>query len=314
MNIRKMTMAAALLVAGFSTQAAELTLYQHQDFGGSRLTLRGQTPNVGDHGFNDQTSSIAVRSGRWLLCTDAGFKGHCAEFAPGDYPRLDGRFNNRISSAREIGARGEWRGRDRDRDRDDQVAGGAIKFFSERAFHGRSQDMQRDHADFREFRYNDRAASIVVTRGVWELCTDAGYRGRCRLYGPGHYEDLEPGMSGRISSGRLVRPTAAAPAPDWRGDRHARNDDTARRWSNDSSVQLYSMMQFSGASRAYTHDVPNLHNVGFNDVAQSIIIHGGDWELCSDAGYGGNCTILRPGAYAELGALAANLSSLRRVR
>ena len=67
MKTFKTSMAALLLggAAALSAQAAELTLYQHHQFGGNQLTLRGYSPNITNYGFNDQTSSIVVRSGRW---------------------------------------------------------------------------------------------------------------------------------------------------------------------------------------------------------------------------------------------------------
>ena len=43
-----------------------------------------------------------------------------------------------------------------------------------------------------------------------------------------------------------------------------------------------------------------------------MIVHGGTWELCTDAGYGGNCR-LRAGRYPNLG-FGQQVSSLRRMQ
>jgi hypothetical protein len=29
--------------------------------------------------------------------------------------------------------------------------------------------------------FNDRASSIAINRGVWEVCVDANFRGRCEI-------------------------------------------------------------------------------------------------------------------------------------
>jgi hypothetical protein len=51
--------------------------------------------------FNDRTSSIVIREGRWEFCDDAGYRGQCMVLGPGEYPSLD-RLNDRISSMRRV--------------------------------------------------------------------------------------------------------------------------------------------------------------------------------------------------------------------
>ncbi|HEX6362516.1 MAG TPA: beta/gamma crystallin-related protein, partial [Albitalea sp.] len=171
MNTMHRSLAAiAVSLAGLSAGAAgaaEITLYEQRHFGGDGVTLHQRTPHVGR--FNDRASSVLVRSGRWELCTDADFRGHCAEFGPGEYAVLDRAFNNRVSSAREVGHEGR---------RAERHAGrGAVTFFSQPGFGGRSFGVQGDAPDFSHRGYNDRAASMIVSDGVWEVCTDADYAG-----------------------------------------------------------------------------------------------------------------------------------------
>ena len=291
MNLRKIgRVAAAWLaasVASASALAAEMTLYQHQGFKGEQLTLRGQAANVGQYRFNDKASSVVVRSGRWLVCTDAGFKGRCAELVPGEYPALEGQFNDRISSARAIAGRGM------DSHRQDER--GAIKFFDQTVFRGRAMDLQNAVSDFRQRGYNDRASSIIVARGVWELCSGTGFGGNCRLYGPGRYADLGPGMANRVSSARQVHAQAG------------------RRWNTHSGIELYTAPAFRGQAKTVASQVRNLSGSGFNDRVGSLVVNAGEWELCTDAGFAGACTVFGPGAYANLGWLSAQLSSVRQL-
>jgi hypothetical protein len=58
--------------------------------------------NLDGTGFNDRASSLRVEGGYWLFCSDAGFRGTCRTFGPGDYPTLPPGLNNQISSGRRI--------------------------------------------------------------------------------------------------------------------------------------------------------------------------------------------------------------------
>ena len=64
--------------------------------------------------------------------------------------------------------------------------------------------------------FNDRAASAVVERGLWEVCEDAYYQGRCVTLRPGQYPSLGSlDLTNRISSVRPVpgMPHYSAPQP-----------------------------------------------------------------------------------------------------
>jgi hypothetical protein len=305
---RTLTGAALLLgslVAG-AAGAAEITLYERTNFGGGQISVRGLAPNITTHGFNDRASSLVVHSGRWQVCTDADFRGHCAELGPGEYATLDRAFDNRISSAREVGTYGPTGG-----ERD--ARHGIVKFFAQPSFGGRSLDLQDDTADFRQRRYNDRAASLIVAEGVWEVCTDAGYAGECRRYGPGRYADLGHGMDGRISSARVVRGTGPVPV-DMRGGRGHEHEAVGRRRDGADGVRLFAERHFGGESRRFDRDVWNLETHGFNDRARSMVVDTGRWEVCTDAEFGGRCREVGPGSYAQLRGMNGMLSSLRRVR
>jgi len=52
--------------------------------------------------------------------------------------------------------------------------------------------------------FNDRASSLIVEHGRWQVCEDARFQGRCVVLGPGNYPQLASmGLNERISS---VRP------------------------------------------------------------------------------------------------------------
>lgn len=212
--------AAVLALSSHAASAGELTLFADSDFRGARVTLGRDEPDLNRAGFNDRVSSIVVRSGVWELCEHAGFRGNCVEFGPGEYRNLP-RFNDAISSVREVrrgGAgrdrdwrddrderrgddrRGDYRGDYRGDDRDDR--GGAVQLFAGPRFQGPDISLSGDARMLNDF--NDRTSSIIVREGRWEFCDDANFRGQCVIYGPGRYAFLDQ-MNGRISSLRRVR-------------------------------------------------------------------------------------------------------------
>jgi hypothetical protein len=86
------------------------------------------------------------------------------------------------------------------------VAGTAsadLILYGQENFGGRSFSIDREVRDLDRTRWNDRASSMVVQRGSWEICTDSHFRGNCRVVGPGNYPNLG-GFGDKISSARQV--------------------------------------------------------------------------------------------------------------
>jgi hypothetical protein len=56
-----------------------ITVYARRNWQGRSQRLDGVTPNLAPLGLNDHIRSIRIdrRSGPWLVCEDANFRGHC---------------------------------------------------------------------------------------------------------------------------------------------------------------------------------------------------------------------------------------------
>jgi len=80
-----------------------------------------------------------------------------------------------------------------------------------------------------------------------------------------------------------------------------------------AQVTFYEGVGFRG--RAFTTDKPvrNFQRSGFNDRASSVVVDGGRWEVCEDAGFEGDCVVLRPGSYESLArmGMSKRISSVR---
>jgi hypothetical protein len=153
--------------------------------------------------------------------------------------------------------------------------------------------------------FNDRAESILIREGLWEVCTDANYRGRCVQLAPGEYRSLSKELTRSISSLREVarapaRPVAApAPAPP-----HGR-----------PVAMLYSDPNFGGRELLIDDQVvANLADLGFYARPASMRIVGGFWLFCTETNFQGTCLTFGPGEYPRLsGDVASRISSGHRV-
>src|SRR5258705_6135758 len=93
-----------------------------------------------------------------------------------------------------------------------------IPFYEGEGFGGRAFTADKPIGNFERFGFNDRASSVIVDRGRWEVCENAGFGGRCVVLRRGNYDSLRAmGMNNRISSvrpvGERVRVEAEAPQP-----------------------------------------------------------------------------------------------------
>jgi uncharacterized protein YcfJ len=80
-----------------------------------------------------------------------------------------------------------------------------VTFYEGEDFHGRAFTTNRQQPDFRRYGFNDRASSVVVDSGRWEVCEDEGYGGRCVVLRQGSYDSLKRmGVNNRVSSVRRV--------------------------------------------------------------------------------------------------------------
>ena len=53
--------------------------------------------------------------------------------------------------------------------------------------------------------FNDRASSVTIRGGSWQLCSDSYYRGQCVTLGPGDYNSLgQMGLNNAVSSLREI--------------------------------------------------------------------------------------------------------------
>ena len=218
---------AGIAFAG-AASAAEMQIFTQPNFAGNSKTFSQDATSLQGSGVFDQSKSVVVRSGRWQVCSQPNYQGDCQVLERGQYASLPQQLNGRIESVREVTqvaeaerySRWSWEGngwreranwqearRARDeyyaqrnngygRDRDNGNYGhdngyaygnrGALVLFAE----GNSTRYSRDVDNFNRTPYRDGAERMVIREGVWEVCALPDYRGLCRTFEPGMYQNL----------------------------------------------------------------------------------------------------------------------------
>lgn len=202
MSIETKLVAAALAVLCASAASAQITLYGREHFRGRVVSANEVVPDLKGTGLDDRVSSLSIRSGMWQLCSEPNFRGSCVSAGPGDYATLNliG-LDTSIASVRRMSAVAE-------RLATAPVAEGVV-LFEGPSFAGRSLAIEGPTE--RLDRFNDRARSMIVYDGQWELCEQDRYRGDCATFGPGRHANLGR-FAGELSSLRpLEARTSGAP-------------------------------------------------------------------------------------------------------
>ncbi|MEP7205937.1 MAG: beta/gamma crystallin-related protein [Casimicrobiaceae bacterium] len=178
------------------------------------------------------------------------------------------------------------------------AATGQITFYERPDFRGRTFTTYDAIRDFTRYGFNDKAASVVVRDGAWQVCTDAEFRGECVTLNPGRFPTLiSMGIKNRVSSLRPLGGSAPPPGADR------------------PSIVLFGRPGMRG--RSVTIDQPIVRDfarLGFDERASSLRVDQGYWLLCSDPDFEGECRTFGPGEYAELPPMLADrVSSARRI-
>ena len=184
------------------------------------------------------------------------------------------------------------------------VSAAELTLFEHDRFNGRRFAVHGSVNNLADAGFNDRASSIIVGSGTWQVCDDAYFRGNCVTLQPGEYPSLKQvGMNDRISSAREL------------GSWGHRESSGGGNWGEGVRAVLYEGPNFSGRSYVITsNSLSNLGGTGFNDRASSLRVEQGYWLFCSDADYSGECLTFGPGEYPTLPPHLNNrISSARRI-
>ena len=167
-----------------------------------------------------------------------------------------------------------------------------IVLYDMQGYGGQSVRITGDTRNLTSMRFNDRASSLRIVSGTWEICVHENYGGECIIY---NNDERDLGrFSNQFTS---LRPAA----PGLEGGRGGRR----------GSLTLYSGPNYTGRSVTLDHEEPNFARIGFNDLARSARYDGRrSWRVCQHANFDGACMEVDGDIPSIGGGMAAQISSV----
>ncbi|MCC7326181.1 MAG: beta/gamma crystallin family protein [Burkholderiales bacterium] len=176
-----------------------------------------------------------------------------------------------------------------------------VTLFQNEDFNGPRYTANGSVSDLSRVGFNDRASSMKIRGGSWQVCADSFFRGQCVTLNAGSYRSLSTiGLDNQVSSLREV---------GWGGG--AGGGNASGGGSGRTSIVLFEHAGMTGRSYTLTGATPDLGGTGFNDRAMSAIVTGGKWQVCTDADFQSTCEVFGPGQHGNLAAVTSRASSAR---
>jgi hypothetical protein len=305
--------ALAGLGAAGSTWAQEVELYDQGRFRGTRLRLSSDTPDLAAYGMGGGVGSVVVKSGDWEFCTTPRYGGACITVGPGRYDELPPALRGKVASLRRASMAPVAAAQPPARVLPPPIQAPAtlpgndpLVLFDGRPGTGRSLPLNGAMPRLGQAGFNDAVTWVTVRRGEWQLCEHEDFRGECITLGPGTHE-LPGRFSRTVSSVRpLGLPNGGMAAPVAGNPWLRPHSDVGS-----DAVVLFEHANFEGRQLGISSTVARLGDLGFNDMASSVIVRRGRWQLCEHADFGGQCLVLGPGRHALETVFNDRASSIR---
>ena len=147
--------------------------------------------------------------------------------------------------------------------------------------------------------FNDRASSVRVVSGIWELCEHDGFGGRCVTVSRDEPSLRRLNFNDTLSSVRSLT-----------GRREAGGGQ-----DRFTGIMLYEHVDYGGSSYGLGGTQRSLNAFGWNDRVSSIRVRFGVWEICQHDDFGGRCVQVDRDVrnLVDMG-FNDEISSVRRIR
>ena len=233
-----------------------ITVFADRNFRGKTATYNYDVSNLDGTGFNDRISSIRVARGeRWEVCEHANYAGNCVVVFGQERDLRQNGWDNKISSLRRVV----------DNQPQPPSGGSYIVLFTQPNYRGKTENYRRATPNL--FAMNDRAESITVGSGEWQLCDGVNYTGSCVTVTQSLSDLSSIAMVRRISSVRPMNDGGGGGYPP-----------------SGNGITLFARDNYQGAQSRYTTARTNI-----SKPTGSLTVSGGRWQLCDRPNFMGRC-------------------------
>lgn len=287
-SLRSITLAILLAVFGTGLAAAQqvyrdyrpgaggITVYRDENYRGKTATFREDVPDLRPYGLNDRITSLRVAPGEsWEACEDTNYRGRCQVFSGDDRDLRRSGWTDKISSLRRV-RRGQGRFPS------SPITKFGIVLYDTPSFRGNSVSIGEAVEDLRTRDFNDRAESVRIVSGTWELCVDHQFQ-NCQTVDRDLADLSSLGLRKRISS---LRPVGSG----WGAGRTGRSSP-GYPGSRSARLALFESVDYRG--RSLTIDSASGDLSGFAGRARSLQVMSGTWLVCDRPNFSGRCQEVR---------------------
>jgi hypothetical protein len=248
-----------------------ITVFDDIGYRGPNATFRSDQPDLGVARFANRISSLQVAPGEvWEVCEGVNYGPPCQVFSGNESDLRRRSWNDRISSLRRVrGGRGGGGF--------PSPGGGRLVLYADERFRGQAVPITGPTPSLGSF--NDKAESLRIDSGTWEVCEDINY-GKCRTVSRDMPNLSGLGLSKRVSS---VRPSFNGGGGGGGGGYPVPLPQPVR-------LVLYDRERYRGGARTLDSGQGNLG--GFGNRAQSVQVVG-TWQLCDGPNFTGRCVTVQ---------------------
>lgn len=252
-----------------------ITVFRDENFRGQSATFRQDIPDLRQFGLNDRISSLTVAPGEfWEACESPNYQGRCVVFSNEERNLGNSGWTDKISSLRRVRGGGGGGGYP------PPLGKYGIVLYDEPLFRGRSVSVKDSVDNLRSVNFHDRAESVRVVSGTWELCSEPRFR-KCQTVRDDVPHLSVVGLNKKLSS---VRPAAY----DGGGGNYPPTyPNYPPTYPEEARLVLFEDVGYRG--RSITLDRASSDLAGFGGRARSVQVISGRWLVCDRTRYAGRC-------------------------
>ena len=269
-------LAAALCAQDFQARqigGVGITIFRDENFRGENATFRQDVPDLRRYDFGDRITSLRVGPGEyWEACESANYRGRCQVFSGEERDLRRIGWSDRISSLRRVrgGGGGGYLP-------PPAIGKRGIVLYDDPFFSGRSITITDSSENLRFQNFHDRAESVRVLSGSWEICSEPRFR-RCQTVDHDVPQLSSLGMNKKLSSVRFS---------GWGAGGAGGGGNYPPTYPERARLVLFESEGYRGRSITLDSAVGDLG--GFAGRARSAQIISGTWLVCDRPGFSGKC-------------------------
>ncbi|XP_029486804.2 beta/gamma crystallin domain-containing protein 1-like isoform X1 [Oncorhynchus nerka] len=277
-----------------------IDLFTEPEGHGRLAPYHDDTVEISSFGIPQNTASIKVNSGVWLVFSDPGFQGLLAVLEKGEYPYPEAwGFNTpfigslrplkmgafKVENPNEVKAVVYER---------PGFEGSCLEIDGEVFCFGDEGDEEASNLESNRLK---SVGSVKILRGLWVGYDQLGFEGHQHVLEEGEYLDWRDwgGMTDQLLSIRPVLADFMSP-----------------------HLKMFSERDFGelGANIDILEPIINIEDTGYGLKTQSVDVMGGVWVAFEEAGFSGKAYVLEKGLYGspeDWGALSSKIASVMPV-